>query len=112
MRFSVVLSPRQEGGFSAECVEIPGASAAGKDADAALRNVADAIAHIVEARRGQARRGPGRLEAIEVEVEEPARLGPRTLGRPVPIGGSAPAVPGPAILPTFRTVADDLRWWR
>ncbi|MCA1811271.1 MAG: type II toxin-antitoxin system HicB family antitoxin [Halobacteriales archaeon] len=104
MRFSVVLSPRQEGGFSAECVEVPGASAAGKDADAALCNVADAIARIVEARRGQAQRSPGRLETIEVEVESPPRLGP-VLEHPLPAGRSTLAAP--AILPTFRT-----RWWR
>ena len=52
MKFHVVLEPQPEGGFTATCVEIPGAISEGDDEAEALDNVADAIRMILAHRHG------------------------------------------------------------
>lgn len=68
MQFTVALVPSPEGGFTAQCVEIPGAISEGATEEEALANVADAIAMILEVRREDARRLHGRFETVEVDA--------------------------------------------
>lgn len=51
MKFSVVLEPQPEGGFTATCVEIPGAISEGETQEEALANIADAIRMVLVHRR-------------------------------------------------------------
>lgn len=67
MKFTATLEPAPEGGFTAQCVEVPGAISQGETEAEALDNVADAIALILETRRNQAQRR--RLQTAVVEVD-------------------------------------------
>jgi len=54
MKFHVVLEPQPEGGFTATCVEIPGASSEGETKAEALDNVSDAIREVIRAKVSRA----------------------------------------------------------
>lgn len=76
MKLTIRLEESEEGGWTAQCVEIPGAISQGDTLDDALENVKDAITQIVEVRREEARRaasarGPRRKVALR-EIESPA----------------------------------------
>lgn len=42
-KFTVILSEEDEGGYSIQCVELPGAISQGETGDKALRNIKEAI---------------------------------------------------------------------
>lgn len=67
MKFTVVLE-KATGGFTAQCVEIPGAISEGKSESEALQNIQDAIALILEVRRERARHSGGHVETVEVDA--------------------------------------------
>lgn len=56
MKFTVVLDPQPEGGFTVQCLEIPGAISQGETEKEALENIQDAIALILEVQRSEAHR--------------------------------------------------------
>lgn len=66
MRFTVVLDPQPEGGFTAQCVEIPGAVSEGDTEQEALQNVQDAIREILGVRRTEWQ--GHRLATVDVDV--------------------------------------------
>ena len=75
MRLHVVLEAAEEGGFTAQCVEIPGAISEGDTTEEALSNVQDAIRSVLEVRRMEAEalvsRAVGashRLETVDVDA--------------------------------------------
>ncbi len=72
MKYTVTLTPADEGGFIAQCVEIPGAISEGDDKKKALENIADAIARIVEIRlkeaKDQARKSHASIQVVEVDA--------------------------------------------
>jgi predicted RNase H-like HicB family nuclease len=67
MKFTVALDPQPEGGFTAQCLEIPGAISQGETEAEALANIQDAIALILEVRRGEAR-NHAHVETVEVDA--------------------------------------------
>ena len=75
MRFRVVLEPQPEGGFTATCVEIPGAISEGETEGEALDNVSDAIRMIFVHRQADAeataRREHALLRTVDVDAEAP-----------------------------------------
>jgi predicted RNase H-like HicB family nuclease len=75
MKFHVVLEPQPEGGFTAACVEIPGAISEGETEEEALENVSDAIQMILVHRRADAeataRREHALLRTVDVDAEAP-----------------------------------------
>ncbi|MCA1811391.1 MAG: type II toxin-antitoxin system HicB family antitoxin [Halobacteriales archaeon] len=48
MKFTVVVDPQPEGGFTGQCLEIPGVVAQGRTAEEAMANVEQAIALALE----------------------------------------------------------------
>lgn len=72
MQLTVLLEEAPEGGFTATCVEIPGAISEGETQEEALENVADAIRMILEVRRSEAKETAARthshLETVEVNA--------------------------------------------
>jgi predicted RNase H-like HicB family nuclease len=68
MKFTVTVDPQPEGGFTVQCLEIPGAISQGETEAEALANIQDAIALILEARRDEARRRHAHLETVEVDA--------------------------------------------
>ena len=43
VKYTVVLEPQEEGGFTVQCVEIPGAISQGETREEALANIKEAI---------------------------------------------------------------------
>ena len=68
MRFTVALEAQPEGGYTVQCIELPGAISQGESKKEALANIQDAIQLILEARREEALRVGARLETVEVDA--------------------------------------------
>ena len=51
MKYSVILEPQEEGGFTARCLELPGAISQGETKTEALENIKEAISLILEVLR-------------------------------------------------------------
>ena len=51
MKYTVVLEPQKEGGFTVQCVEIPGAISQGETREEALANIKEAIELVLEVQR-------------------------------------------------------------
>jgi predicted RNase H-like HicB family nuclease len=43
MKYTIILEKEEEGGYSAQCLELPGAISQGETKEEALRNVEEAI---------------------------------------------------------------------
>ena len=71
MRFRVTLTPAEEGGFVAQCVEVPGAISEGDSREEALANISDAIQGILQVRlkeaKEQARKTHADIEVVDVD---------------------------------------------
>lgn len=72
MRFTVTLDPAPEGGFTVQCIEIPGAISEGDTREQALANIQDAIASILAVRRAQARSRHAVVQTVDVDAEAAA----------------------------------------
>jgi len=51
MKYTVILEPQEEGGFTARCVELPGAISQGETKTEALENIKEAIGLVLEVLR-------------------------------------------------------------
>jgi predicted RNase H-like HicB family nuclease len=48
MKYTVILEKEEEGGYSAQCLELPGAISQGETKEEALRNIKEAIELVIE----------------------------------------------------------------
>ena len=64
MKYTVILEPQEEGGFTARCVELPGAISQGETKTEALENIREAIGLILEVLREDLES----LDQSEVEI--------------------------------------------
>lgn len=67
MKFTVILEPEKDGGYSVHCPVLPGCVSQGDSLDEALANIREAIEGILEVRRKHGMPVPA-LEVAEVEV--------------------------------------------
>ncbi len=67
-KFTVVLREEQEGGYSAQCLELPGAISEGDTKEEALRNVREAVDGYLEAFPEEAARLKLKKEVVEVTL--------------------------------------------
>lgn len=51
MKYTIVLEPQEEGGFTARCLELPGAITQGETRWEAIENIKEAIGLILEVLR-------------------------------------------------------------
>ncbi|HIH45190.1 MAG TPA: type II toxin-antitoxin system HicB family antitoxin [Candidatus Methanoperedenaceae archaeon] len=65
MRFTVKLEESDEGGYTAQCLELPAAISEGNTKEEALENIKEAIQLVLEVSREQAR---SYTEVFSVEV--------------------------------------------
>jgi predicted RNase H-like HicB family nuclease len=65
MRFTVVLTPDEDGGYSVQCVELPAAISQGETKKQALKNIKEAIQLVLEVRKAQGA-VTGELATVEV----------------------------------------------
>lgn len=68
MKFTVILSPEAEGGYSVICPAIPGCVSQGNSLEEAFRNIRDAILLCLEVRKDEGLSLP--VETPEVVAEE------------------------------------------
>ena len=70
MKYTVVLEPQKDGGFTVQCVEIPGAISQGENKDEALANIKEAIKLVLEVQLEELQKKTHavRLEITKVEV--------------------------------------------
>jgi len=67
-RFRVILREEPSGGFSAQCVELPGAISQGETREEALRNIREAIEGYLEAFPDELSQLSLRSELVEITV--------------------------------------------
>lgn len=112
MRFQVTLERAREGGFTAACVEIPGAISEGETVEEALANVSDAIREILEVprRRAQsnARAHKVLLETVEGDAE-PRRGGISATKPAKGAAGGKPRLPARFGMAKVRSSGFELR---
>lgn len=71
MKYSVILEPQEEGGFTARCLELPGAISQGETKTEALENIKEAISLILEVFREDLENlNHGRSEVLKVELAD------------------------------------------
>ena len=67
-KFTVVLREEEDGGYSVQCLELPGAISQGETKREALRNIKEAIQGYLEAFPEEADRVKLKKEVVEVTV--------------------------------------------
>ncbi|AKB40073.1 MULTISPECIES: type II toxin-antitoxin system HicB family antitoxin [Methanosarcina] len=67
MRFTIKLEESEEGGYIAQCLEIPAAISEGDTKEEALENIKEAIQLVLEVTREQAQ-VLGEIATVEVSV--------------------------------------------
>ncbi len=68
MKFTVVLEKEEEGGYSVQCLELPGAISQGETKEEALRNIKEAIELVLEVIKEEAKTLGKTAEISAVEV--------------------------------------------
>ncbi|MCX6685137.1 MAG: type II toxin-antitoxin system HicB family antitoxin [Methanoregula sp.] len=69
MKYTVVLEPQEEGGFTVQCVEIPGAISQGETRQEALANIKEAIELVLEVQREELhKKTPSRREFLRRRI--------------------------------------------
>jgi predicted RNase H-like HicB family nuclease len=67
-RFTVILRAEREGGYSVQCLELPGAISEGETKRQALNNIRDAIKGFLEAFPEESERLKLKKEVVEITV--------------------------------------------
>lgn len=71
MKYTIILEPQEEGGFTARCMELPGAISQGETKTEALDNVKEAIGLILEVLREDLESlNQGKAEVFKVELAD------------------------------------------
>ena len=55
MKYTIILEKEEEGGYSAQCLELPGAISQGETKEEALRNIKEAIELVLEVVKEEAK---------------------------------------------------------
>lgn len=68
MKYTVILEKEEEGGYSAQCLELPGAISQGETKEEAVRNIKEAIEAVLDALNQELKGLGGVAEISMVEV--------------------------------------------
>lgn len=68
MKYTIILEKEEEGGYSAQCLELPGAISQGETKEEAIRNVKEAIKLLLEVIDEEAKALGSAAEISAVEV--------------------------------------------
>lgn len=69
MKYTVILEPQEEGGYTVQCLELPGAISQGETKEEALENIKEAISLVLEV-LGQELVAPSNAEILKVELAD------------------------------------------
>ena len=67
MKYTLILEKEEEGGYSAQCLELPGAISQGESKEEALNNIREAIEVVLEVLNQEAK---GLREVLEISAVE------------------------------------------
>jgi predicted RNase H-like HicB family nuclease len=68
MKYTIILEKEEEGGYSAQCLELPGAISQGETKEEALRNIKEAIELVLEVINEEAKALGNNAEISAVKV--------------------------------------------
>jgi predicted RNase H-like HicB family nuclease len=66
MKYTILLKKQKEGGYTAQCLEVPGAISQGETKEEAIKNAKEALALVLEVLKEEARKKG--VEKVEVVV--------------------------------------------
>jgi predicted RNase H-like HicB family nuclease len=69
MKYTVILEPQEEGGYTVQCLELPGAISQGETKEEALENIKEAISLVLEV-LSQELVAPSNAEILKVELAD------------------------------------------
>jgi len=69
MKYTVILEPQEEGGYTVQCLELPGAISQGETKEEALENIKEAISLVLEV-LSQDLTAPSNAEILKVELAD------------------------------------------
>jgi len=69
MKYTVILEPQEEGGYTVRCLELPGAISQGETREEALENIKEAIGLLLEV-LSQDLITPTNAEILKVELAD------------------------------------------
>ncbi len=64
MEYTIALKKQKEGGYTSQCLEVPGAISQGETKEEAVRNAKEALKLVLEVLREEA----GKTEAVKVQI--------------------------------------------
>ena len=67
MKYTIILEKEEEGGYSAQCLELPGAISQGESKEEALNNIREAIEAVLEVLNQEVK---GLREVVEISAVE------------------------------------------
>jgi predicted RNase H-like HicB family nuclease len=56
MKYTILLKKQKEGGYTAQCLEVPGAISQGETKEEAIKNAKEALALVLEVLKEEARK--------------------------------------------------------
>jgi predicted RNase H-like HicB family nuclease len=68
MKFTIILRKEEEGGYSAQCLELPGCISEGETREEALENIKEAIKGYLEAFPEEVEKAERKKELVEIVV--------------------------------------------
>ncbi len=68
MKYTIILEKEEEGGYSAQCLELPGAISQGESKEEALNNIREAIEAVLEVLNQEVKELREVVEISAVEV--------------------------------------------
>lgn len=69
MKYTIILEPQEEGGYTVRCLELPGAISQGETKEEALKNIKEAIGLVLEVLSQDLMAGPN-AEILKVELAD------------------------------------------
>lgn len=68
MRYTIILSRQEEGGFTAQCLEVPGAISQGETREEAIRNAKEALELVLDVLKEEASQKGKEIVKVSVGV--------------------------------------------
>ncbi len=68
MKYTILLEKQKEGGYTAQCLEVPGAISQGETKEETLKNVKEALALVLEVLKEEAIKMSKKVEEVTIAV--------------------------------------------
>ena len=68
MRYTILLTKQKEGGYTAQCLEVPGAISQGETKEEAIKNAKEALTLVLDVLREEAAKRAKMVEKVKVVV--------------------------------------------